>query len=220
MVKKPATTSFARQLKVIERVSICQMADALGPTCQLGTAIKPLHPHFRICGPAVTVACAPNDNLTLHHALHLAEAGQVLVVSGGRDCRAALWGELMSCAAANRGLRGTIIDGAVRDYWEVKALDYPLFARGLTPRRASKQRYGSIGRRIQCGKLSVDSGDIIMADVNGILVIPASQLEDAVRLGQEVVKKETEIKREISRGRTIFEILGLDKYVPSSKRRV
>ena len=210
-------TSLTRQLKLLENISLRQIADALGPKCSLETGIKPVHPHFRICGPALTVACAPNDNLTLHHALHLAEPGQVLVVSGGRNCHVALWGELMSFSARTKRLRGTIIDGAVRDYWKVKALDYPLFARGLTPRRASKKKYGSIGAQIRCGRLSVNPDDIVVADVNGMLTIPASELENSVRLAGGVVKKETKIKKEISRNRTIHEILGLDEHLPTSR---
>lgn len=207
-------TSWDRHLRALEQFSICQVADAFGPSCKLETAIRPVHPHFRICGPAFTVACAPGDNLTLHHALHLANAGQVLVASGGKSCRVALWGELMSRAARKKGLRGTIIDGAVRDFWEVKALGYPLFARGLTPRRASKEKYGSIGTPIRCGNLTVRSGDIILADMNGILAIPADQLEDAVRLARGVLKKEAAAKKEIARGRTLLEILGLETQVP------
>jgi 4-hydroxy-4-methyl-2-oxoglutarate aldolase len=197
-----------------EKISICQMADALGPTCRLERGITPIHAHFYACGPALTVACVPNDNLTLHHALHLAEPGQVLVVSGGGSCDTALWGELMSLAARMRGLRGTIIDGAVRDFWELKECAYPVFARGLTARKASKDKYGSINIDIRIGQTSVRPGDVVIADANGVLVIAADQFEEAVRLAGEVVAKEAHIKHEIARGRTIFDIFDLEKYVP------
>jgi len=202
-----------------EKISICQVADALGPTCRLETGIAPVHPHFYTCGPVVTVSCVPNDNLTLHHALHLAEPGHVLVVSGGGSCDAALWGELMSLAASKRGLRGTIIDGAARDFWELKECAYPVFARKLTARRASKDKYGTINRDIRIGQTSVRPGDIVIADANGMLVIAADQFEDALRLAREVVAKEAHIKHEIARGRTIFDILELEKHVPQETQQ-
>jgi 4-hydroxy-4-methyl-2-oxoglutarate aldolase len=103
----------------------------------------------------------------------------------------------MSTSARARGLEGTIIDGAARDLLELQAIGYPVFARAILPRRATKEKYGSIGTPIRCGKLQVNSGDIIFADANGIIAIPPDKLEQTLCLAQEAAKKESEIKRQI-----------------------
>jgi len=205
---------LAQLSKRFQNISLCQVLDALGPSYEFETEIKPVNPNFRICGPAVTVLCAPDDNLTLHHASELAKPGEVLVVSVGRHYNTALWGELMSTSAQARGLEGTIIDGAARDLLQLQAIGYPVFARAIVPRRPNKEKYGRIGMPVRCGKLRVNSGDIIFADANGIIAVPPHQLDQTLTLAAEGAKKESEIKRQIHRGRSIFQILDLRRKVP------
>ncbi|MFN8007322.1 MAG: RraA family protein [Terriglobia bacterium] len=182
-------TCTAETLKQFKKISVCQIIDALGPSLEFENEIRPMRSKFRICGPALTVLCAADDNLTLHHALHSAKPGDVLVVSGGGSCQAALWGELMSTSARGRGLAGTIVDGAVRDLLELRAIGYPVFARAIVPRRATKEKYGNIGAPIRCGKLQVNSGDIIFADANGITAIPPDKLEETLYLASVAVQE-------------------------------
>ena len=206
-----------RVTEILQRfkgISLCQLVDGLGNSCKLENGIEPIDPQFRIRGPALTVSCAPNDNLTVHHALQIAKPGEVLMVSAGGYCGAALWGELMSLSAQTKGLGGTIIDGAARDPLEIKALGYPVFSRSITARRANKEKYGSIGTAIKCGKLEVNQGDIIFADINGIVAVPATQLEEALRLALKIMEKESDIKVQVREGRTIFEVLDLEGSVP------
>lgn len=195
----------------LQQISVCQLLDAVGSSLAVETAIRPVHPSFRICGPAFTVECAVNDNLTLHHALHLAEAGDVLVVCGLENSGAALWGGLMSLCAQSKRLAGTIIDGSVRDPLEIETLGYPVFCRQFQPRRARKETYGRIHVPIRVGALSISPGDYVFADANGIVSIPSGQLEEMVRLSLQVGQKEDKIKEQICAGRTTFEILGLDE---------
>ena len=207
----------APQSELLDRlqdISVCQVMDALGPSCPLETSLPPVDPRFRICGPATTVLCAENDNLTLHHALHLAQPGEVLVVECGGSTGTAFWGELMSLSAKSRGLRGTITDGAVRDHIQIQQIGYPVFARTLNPRRTGKEKYGKLNAPINCGCLKVNPGDVMLADVNGIIVIPANGLEATVEAALDVERKEASIQEQISRGRTIFEILELENRVP------
>jgi 4-hydroxy-4-methyl-2-oxoglutarate aldolase len=190
-------------------ISVCQIADAMGTSVEVDISLRPLDTSFRICAPAFTVQCEPDDNLTLHHALYLAHPGEALVVSVSGESRAALWGELMSVSAQARGLVGTIVDGAVRDPVEIAALGYPVFARTISPRRAGKDAYGSLNEAIRCGSLTVHAGDIVVGDANGILVFPPCQLEEVLRASLEVVRKELALKQQLSEGRTLFEIAQL-----------
>lgn len=206
-----------RSIAELRKFTVCQLADALGPSYSVETSILPIASHFRICGPALTVECASGDNLTVHHALHLAQPGDVLLVGGSPDSDGALWGELMSISAQAKGLAGTIVDGPVRDPVEIRELGYPVFCRHFNPRRAAKETYGNINIPIQVGTLLIRPGDLVLADANGIASIPSDRAQEAVAQASEIVRKENQVKDEIRLGRTIFDIFNLGQYVASSQ---
>lgn len=193
----------------LERFTTCQLADALGPTHPIETRLHPIDPEFRICGPAFTVECRPGDNFSVHQALHLAKPGDVLVVSSPQNGEPALWGELMTISARAKSLGGTIIDGPVRDPLEIRKLGYPVFCREFSPRRAAKEKCGRINVPVHIGLLSVNPGDILISDVNGIVSIPRHMLQRTISLVSEVARKEEQIKKQILSGRSIFDILEL-----------
>ena len=202
----------------LRRLSVCQLLDGLERSCPVETAIGPIDPQFRICGPAFTVECAPGDNLTIHHALHLAQPGDVLVVSSPPNCDAALWGELMSISAQSKGLAGTIIDGPVRDPLEIRALGYPIFFRSINPRRATKINYGRINIPVSIGAIWIRPGDLVLADANGIVCIPRAQSNQTVQLASAIVRKENDIKDQMLSGRSLFDIFNLEQYVVAASR--
>jgi 4-hydroxy-4-methyl-2-oxoglutarate aldolase len=208
-----------RSIEELRQFSVCQLSDALGSSCPVETSLPPIDLHFRICGPALTVECAPGDNLTVHHALHLAQPGDVLVVAGSPNCDGALWGELMSISAQAKGLAGTIIDGPVRDPLEIRTLAYPVFCRQFNPRRAPKETYGRIHVPVRIGALSVSPNDFVLADANGIVIIPPANVGDAISSASEVLRKESRMKDEILSGRTIFDIFNLEPYVTSGQQQ-
>ncbi|HMK20960.1 MAG TPA: RraA family protein [Terriglobales bacterium] len=201
----------AQQVSILElqKFTVCQLSDALGPTCPIETALRPIDPESHICGSALTVECSPGDNLSVHQALHLANPGDVLVVSNPKNGEAALWGELMTISAQCKRLSGTIIDGSVRDPLEIRRLGYPVFCREFNPRRAAKENCGRINVPVQIGTLSVKPGDVLVSDLSGIISIPAPMLQHTISLVSEVARKEREIKEQILSGRSIFEILEL-----------
>jgi 4-hydroxy-4-methyl-2-oxoglutarate aldolase len=207
-----------RLIAVLRQFTVCQLTDGLGSLCPVETTIRPIDRHFRICGPALTVESAPGDNLTVHHALHLAQPGDVLVV-GASHCNGALWGELMTISAQSRGLGGTIVDGPVRDPLEIRTLGYPVFCRDINPCRATKETYGRINVPVQIGRISINPGDLMLADTNGILSIPCARVQEAVQLASEVVRKENNIKDQILSGRTLFDIFELDPYVTTGQQQ-
>lgn len=194
--------------------SVCQLMDGLGRSYPVETAIRPVDRQFRICGSALTVECSPGDNLTLHHALHIAKPGDVLVVTGSAEFNVGLWGELMSISARSRGLAGTIIDGTVRDPLEIRSLGYPVFCRNINPCRAKKEAYGRINIPIRIGTISISPRDVVLADANGIISIALDRAKEACQLASEVAKKENRIKDQILSGRTLFDIFNLKGHVP------
>jgi 4-hydroxy-4-methyl-2-oxoglutarate aldolase len=131
----------------------------------------------RIAGPAYTVSCPPGDNLMLHAAIYRAEPGSVIVVQAG-DTDYAMSGGNVCATAQQRGIAGFVIDGVIRDVAEVRAAEFAVFARGLSPVPGKKQALGTLNQSITCGGVQVHPGDIVVADEEGIAVIPAAQQED------------------------------------------
>lgn len=162
-----------------------------------------------ICGPAVTCACAPDDNLALHLALYRAAPGSVIVCHADEPGRTGLFGELMATDALRRGLGGLVVDGTVRDLDDLDRLGFPVLCRGAAPAQSAKRRVGSVDRPVTVGGVVVGPGAQIVADRDGALVVDRdlwpSVRDDALALaGHEDV-----VLRRISQGERLAEILGL-----------
>ena len=146
--------------------------------------IRPLFRPIRMVGLALTVSCQPTDNAPLAEAMGLAGSGTVLVVARHGDRRHAPFGGLMSRIAAGRGLAGTVIDGAATDLREIVELQYPVFARNLSALTTRRQNLpGSVGEPIVCGGVTVSSGDVVIGDDDGVVVVPADRAEEYLSKG-------------------------------------
>ncbi len=172
------------------------------------SAIKPVAPSFKVCGPAVTVHSPAGDNLWLHRALYVAEPGDVLVVhvSGGYDW--GYWGEIMSTAARVRGLGGLVIDGCVRDGAVLESFGFPVFARGLCIRGTGKD-YGArgwINHPTLFDDLVVHPGDLIVGDTDGVVALPRADAARIVQVGIEREAKEADILARLQRGERTLEV--------------
>lgn len=172
------------------------------------SAIKPVAPEFRVCGPAVTVHSPGGDNLWLHRAIYVAQPGDVLVVqvSGAHDF--GYWGEIMSCAAKVRGLAGLVIDGCVRDGAILADFGLPIFARGLCIRGTGKD-YGArgwINFPTLFDNLTVSAGDLIVGDTDGVVAIPRMRAQEVVAAAVEREAKEAAILDRIRAGERTLEV--------------
>lgn len=201
------------QTEVLQRLggfSVSQISDALGFSHPVEAGLWPVDPVFKIVGRAATVLCEPDDNLAVLHALNEAQKGDVLIISCSAQGGTAVWGEVMSLAAQLRGLAGTIVDGAVRDALEIKKMAYPVFSRSLNARRGRKEKSGEHNVPVRCGSIVIRPGDIVFADANGILTIPGSSIQEVLVKVEEVSRKESDVKEELSRGRNILNVLKLE----------
>jgi RraA family protein len=191
--------------------SSANLSDALG---QLGLKFQTLHSRIRpitglpVRGPAFTVQCYPGANSTVEEALEAASPGDVLVINGEAFPEAVLMGGLMSSRAKQRGLAGAVIDGAVRDVAELRQLQWPVFAVGLTPRAGTIAKLGQLNVPISCGDVVIRSGDMIAGDEDGIVAIPALEVEKTLALAREIENKEAFIKEAIERGLSLQEAGG------------
>ncbi len=156
-------------------VSPTAYADGLGREQFMDMGLRELWPQIpRIAGPAYTVRCVPGDNLMLHAAIYRASPGEVIVVEAGNSDYAMSGGNV--CAIAQkRNIAGFVIDGAIRDIAEVRAARFPVFARGCIPKPGVKAKLGDLQQPVVCGGVKVFPGDIVIADEEGIAVVPHGQ---------------------------------------------
>ncbi|MPW19562.1 4-carboxy-4-hydroxy-2-oxoadipate aldolase/oxaloacetate decarboxylase [Paraburkholderia sp. CNPSo 3157] len=182
--------------------------EAGGKIGALPSAIKPVAPGFRICGTAVTVHSPGGDNLWLHRAIALAQPGDVLVVYASGVYEHGYWGEVMTTAAKVRGLAGLVIDGAVRDADLLEAIGFPVFSRGLSIRGTSKD-YGAIGwinEPVMIGNVTVNAGDLIVGDRDGVVAVPRDRAADVVERAAKREADEAAICKRIESGETTMQI--------------
>ncbi|HVZ00466.1 MAG TPA: RraA family protein [Dongiaceae bacterium] len=160
-------------------------------------------------GVAMTVAGMVGDNAALHHAAALARPGLVLVGDGRGDLSTALWGEILHRVASHRGLTGLVLDGCVRDIDALAQSTIPVWARGHVPSGPHKGWGGAVNVAVQCGGCAVRPNDVILADRDGIMVIPRESVGQVIRDGTAQVAREREILSAIDAGRTTVDLLGL-----------
>ena len=178
------------------------LADVAGRRGALHGRIKALRPRMKLAGPAFTVEVRPGDNLMIHAALALAKPGDVLVVDGKGDQTSALMGTIMMTAARKLGLAGVVLDGAVRDSLEIDEMDYPVFSVGTNPNGPTKEVGGRIGHPISVGGVTVNPGDFIIGDGDGLVVVERNKIEALLPLAAAKVAAETKRMAQIAEGNT------------------
>jgi 4-hydroxy-4-methyl-2-oxoglutarate aldolase len=200
------------------------MGDAYGAAfAQLGAAtlgetggrtmsprLRAAWPGARISAPAYPVTCAAGDNLAIHVAVAEAPAGHVLVVSVGIEAERGYWGEVLTTGAEARGIAGLVIDGGVRDATALQAHGFPVFSTMIALRGATKEHPGRVGGTAIVGDIQVEQGDWIVADADGVTVVPHARLDEVLAAGQAREAKEAQYFAELKAGKTTVELLGLD----------
>ncbi len=187
--------------------------EAGGKIGALPAAIKPVSPEFGLSGSAVTVHSPPGDNLWLHRALVVAQPGDVLVVYVDGVYDHGYWGEIMSTAAKARRLGGLVIDGCVRDGAILGKVGFPVFARGLCIRGTGKDfaARGWINHPLLVGDVTVEPGDLIVGDTDGVVAIPRARVGEVLDKSKAREEKEAETMRQLVAGTTSIELYGWDK---------
>ena len=182
------------------------VSDVLRGTSTMDAEIKSIVKGQRLAGPAFTVKCYPGSIITVHRALCEAKPGDVLVIDGCGSKEGALMGELMALQCKTSGFAGVVIDGCCRDTAGLNELQYPFFARYVTPMVGTNRRLGKTQVDITCGGVVVHPGDWIVGDDDGVVVIPIDQLEDVVRKAEEIELEEQEVAARISNGEKLADI--------------
>jgi 4-hydroxy-4-methyl-2-oxoglutarate aldolase len=167
------------------------LADVAGRRGTLCSRIAPLSSSMRIAGPALTVEVRPGDNLMIHAAMAIAKPGDVLVIDGKGDETAALMGEIMVSQCKAIGLAGIVIHGSVRDTEALREMGFPVYAVGANPNGPTKNIPGRINWPISVGGTSVQPGDLIVGDADGVVVIEREKAASLLDAAAQKVADET-----------------------------
>lgn len=179
------------------------LADVGGRRGTLGGRIQPLARSMKLAGPAFTVEVRPGDNLMIHAALCMARPGDVIVVDGKGDLSCALTGALMAAHAQKAGIAGFVIDGAVRDTDECARGSFPIFAAGANPNGPLKNSGGRINWPVSVAGTTVNPGDLVVGDADGVVVVSREMAAAIVGRAQAKVDAEAERMKAIGRGELV-----------------
>ncbi|NIE62558.1 dimethylmenaquinone methyltransferase [Burkholderia sp. Ax-1719] len=180
-------------------------------TSSVDPAIRTIWPGASVAGPAYPLECSPGDNLAIHIAMEKAPRGSVLVVSTGGFV-AGYWGEVLTVAAEAAGVAGLVIDGGVRDIAALTARRFPVFTRGVSMRGTIKASAPSVGQPLSFTGTPVAAGDLVVADDDGVLIVPAVHVQATLSRGQARADKEAGIMERLREGKTTLDLLGLSQW--------
>jgi 3-hexulose-6-phosphate synthase/6-phospho-3-hexuloisomerase len=196
------------------------LSDALGKGGAMDHDMKCLSANCPMAGPAATLRVHTADILMVGKAVSLCPRGRVLVIDGQGELNTALWGGIITVWARGKGLQGVVIDGAIRDFAEIRRDRFPVFARAVVPNAGGAEYPGQIGVPVQCGGLVVNPGDWVVGDEDGVVVIPADRLTAVLKRGKLLRLIEKKITKEIRRGKDLASILGYDELLELKTNQV
>lgn len=208
--EKPVKPIEDQIIELLKTVSTSNISDAMHRKGAM-RRIRSIFHGLKMVGRAVTVQTFEGDWAKTVEAIDVAKEGDVIVIYNGSP-HVAPWGELASLSCINKGIAGVVIDGAVRDVDGIKPLNFPVFAESIMPNAGEPKGFGEINAEIQCGNQTVKPGDFIVGDDNGVVVIPKERGYEIARRALEVEKNERRIRDEIKRGKTLSEVMYLEKW--------
>jgi 4-hydroxy-4-methyl-2-oxoglutarate aldolase len=179
-------------LESFRSFSVPDISDAVGALYTMAPGMGPLYePIDRLVGRALTVKAPPGDSLTVHGAITQCQPGDVLVIDWRGHVDSCSGGSGMLIGPIRQGLAGVVVDGAWRDIPDLQALNFPVFGRGTCPVSRAKSQLGEINVPVSCGGVVVHPGDLIVADAEGIVVVPRTETESVLSAVRERSKKAT-----------------------------
>lgn len=181
--------------------------EAIGRAGYLGPSIRPVHRGVRIGGTAVTVVCWPGDNLMMHAAVEQCRPGDILVATTTSPSTDGSFGELLATSLQHRGVRGLVTTGGVRDVAELHEMGFPVFCAAVSAQGTVKATAGAVNVGVSINGQRIDPGDTVIADDDGVVVVPRLDVSRALAAARQRVEREQAARAAFRRGE-----LGLDRY--------
>jgi 4-hydroxy-4-methyl-2-oxoglutarate aldolase len=183
--------------------------EALGRRGFAGPHLRPIQQGTRVAGSAVTVSCHPGDNLMVHAAVEVCEAGDVLVVTNTAPSSHGMFGELLATSLMARGVRALVIDAGVRDTAELRAMGFAVWSQHVSCEGTVKATAGSVNVPIVLGAQIVHPGDVVCADDDGVVVVPRGEASPALEQARQRVAREEATRARLAAGELGVDIYGL-----------
>jgi 4-hydroxy-4-methyl-2-oxoglutarate aldolase len=202
-ISRPDTAA----VKALGEQGVATVHEAQGRTGLMAAYMRPIYPTAKLAGPAVTAYCQAGDNLMIHAAVEVCQPGDVLVVAVASPSTDGMFGELLATSLRARGVAGLVIDAGVRDVAELTAMDFPVWSKAISAHGTVKASPGSVNIPVVCAGQYVRPGDVIIADADGVCVVPREKAPEVVKAGQARLEKEAKNRERLRAGE-----LGLDMY--------